>query len=197
VRGAATSRATILRVGSIIAMLLMVAVAAGPVQAQQLGLPQGAILTISTDRTFAESQFGQRIAAEVEAQSAVLAAENRRIEAELIAEEKDLTERRPGMESAAFRALADAFDQKVQNTRVTQETKARALNQIAEKARVEFLQVARPILEDLMRESGAGVILERSSVFLSANATDITDLAIERIDAAIGDGAGLNGTPEQ
>ncbi|PCH67179.1 MAG: outer membrane chaperone Skp [Rhodobacteraceae bacterium] len=175
----------------------MVVVAAGSTQAQQLGLPQGAILTISTDRTFAESQFGQRVAADVEAQSAVLAAENRRIEAELIAEEKDLTERRPGMESAAFRALADAFDQKVQSTRVTQETKARALNQIADKARVEFLQVARPILEDLMRESGAGVILERSNVFLSANATDITDLAIERIDAAIGDGAGLNGAPEQ
>lgn len=186
-----------LRAGFIFAMMFLVAVVAGPTQAQQLGLPQGAILTISTDRTFAESQFGQRVAAEVEAQSAVLAAENRRIEAELIAEEKDLTERRPGMESAAFRALADAFDQKVQSTRVTQEAKARALNQIADKARVEFLQVARPILEDLMRESGAGVILERSNVFLSANATDITDLAIERIDAAIGDGSALNGAPEQ
>jgi Skp family chaperone for outer membrane proteins len=101
------------------------------------------------------------------------------------------------MESAAFRALADAFDQKVQSNRIAQETKARALNQIADKARAEFLQVARPILEDLMRESGAGVILERSSVFLSANATDITDLAIERIDAAIGDGSALNGAPEQ
>ncbi len=195
-RVAATSRATS-RVAAIAVMLLMIAVAAGSTQAQQLGLPQGAILTISTDRTFAESQFGQRVAADVEAQSAVLAAENRRIEAELIAEEKDLTERRPGMESTAFRALADAFDQKVQSTRVAQETKARALNQIADKARVEFLQVARPILEDLMRESGAGVILERSNVFLSANATDITDLAIERIDAAIGDGAGLSGEPQQ
>jgi len=194
----ATIRATVVRVGCGVATLLLMAVMiAAPVLAQQLGLPQGAILTISTDRTFAESQFGQRVAAEVEAQSAVLTAENRRIEAELIAEEKDLTERRPGMETAAFRALADAFDQKVQSTRATQETKARALNQIADKARVEFLQVARPVLEDLMRESGAGVILERSSVFLSANATDITDLAIDRIDAAIGDGSGLNGAPEQ
>ena len=165
--------------------------------AQQPGPEQSAILTIATDRLFSDSAFGRRIAAEVEAQSAVLAAENRRIEAELTAEEKDLTGRRPNMEADAFRALADAFDQKVQTNRETQESKARALNQIAETARVDFLQAARPVLEKLMRDAGAGVILERASVFMSANTTDITDLAIERIDAAIGDGSALTGTPEQ
>ena len=39
------------------------------------------------------------------------------------------------------------------------------------------------------------MILERASVFLSANATDITDLAINRIDAAIGEGPAAE-TPE-
>ncbi len=165
--------------------------------AQQLGLPQSAILTIETDRLFAESAFGQRVANEIEAESAVLAAENRRIEAELTAEEKDLTERRPQMEPEAFRALADAFDEKVQSIRRAQDAKARTLNQKADKARVEFLRAARPMLEALMRESGASVILERNSVFLSANATDITDLAITRIDAAIGDGGGSGAEADQ
>lgn len=177
-------------------LLLTLLLVATPGQAQQLGLPQSAILTVSTDRMFAESAFGRRIAAEIAAQSAVLAAENRRIEAELTAEEKQLTQRRPDMDAQEFRALADAFDQKVQTNRVAQDAKARALNQIGEMARVEFLQAARPILETLMREAGAGVILERANVFLSANATDITDLAIARIDAAIGDGSGLTGTPD-
>ena len=158
------------------------------VQAQQLGLPQNAILTISTDRMFAGSAFGQRAAREIEAQSAVLAAENRRIEAELTQEEQSLTIQRPEMDAEAFRALADAFDQKVQLNRAAQEAKARELNQIGDTARAEFLSAARPILEALMREAGAGVILERANVFLSANSTDITDLAIARIDAAIGDG---------
>jgi len=166
-------------------------------QAQQLGMPKSAILTIATDRLFADSAFGLRIAREIEAESAVLAAENRRIESELTDEEKELTQRRPDMSPEAFRTLADAFDEKVQANRNTQDAKARALNQIGDTARVEFLQVARPVLEALMRESGAGVILERSSVFLSANTTDITDLAIDRIDTAIGDGAKLSGVPEQ
>jgi Skp family chaperone for outer membrane proteins len=181
----------------VIALFVSLALLATQGLAQQLGVRQSAILTIATDRLFSDSAFGRRIAGEVEAQGAVLAAENRRIEAELTAEEKDLTERRPDMDADAFRALADAFDQKVQSIRETQESKARALNQIAEVARVDFLQAARPVLEKLMRDTGAGVILERASVFMSANTTDITNLAIERIDAAIGDGSALTGTQDQ
>jgi Skp family chaperone for outer membrane proteins len=165
------------------------ALTASPVSAQQLGLPRSAILTIESDRLYAESAFGRRIARETEADSAVLAAENRRIEGELTAEEQALTRRRPDMEPDAFRMLADAFDTKVQQIRRAQDAKARALALRRDESQVAFLQAARPILADLMRDTGASVILERASVFLSANATDVTDLAIARIDAAIGDGA--------
>jgi len=188
---------TAVKLFAVLVILLVFDLSVRPVQAQQLGVVQNAILTIATDRLFAGSAFGQRIASEIEAESAVLAAENRRIEAELTAEEKDLTLRRPDMDPEAFRTLADAFDQRVQANRETQDAKARALNQIGDVARGEFLVAARPILEELMRESGAGVILERSNVFLSANTTDITDLAIKRIDAAIGDGSNLTGPLEQ
>jgi Skp family chaperone for outer membrane proteins len=40
------------------------------------------------------------------------------------------------------------------------------------------------VLEKLMRASGAAVILERRSVFISINAVDITDQAIERLNEA-------------
>jgi Skp family chaperone for outer membrane proteins len=168
-----------------------------PGHAQQLGTVRSPILTIESERLFAESAFGRRVAREIEAESAVLAAENRRIEAELTAEEKDLTERRPDMEAAAFRALADAFDEKVQSIRRTQDGKARVLAQRRDADRVVFLQTAAPVLELVMRDAGAGVILERASVFLSANATDVTDLAIERINAALGDGSATQTDSDQ
>jgi Skp family chaperone for outer membrane proteins len=161
----------------------------GTVAAQSAGTRATSILTISSDRLFNESAFGRRIAGEIEAESAVLAAENRRIEAELVAEEQALTDRRPGMEPDAFRVLADAFDQKVGQIRLEQESKGRALAQRSEKARIEFLNAAAPVLNGLMQDANAGVILERSSVFFSADVTDITDLAINRIDQAIGDGS--------
>ena len=167
------------------ALCLLVAV---PVAAQQLGVTGSPILTIESNRLFADSAFGQRVAREIEADSAVLSAENRRIEAELTAEERDLTERRPEMEPDAFRVLADAFDEKVQTIRREQDEKGRLLNQKQDASRVMFFNAARPILENLMREAGAAVILERSTVFLSANISDVTDLAITRIDAILGEG---------
>ncbi|TNF60030.1 MAG: OmpH family outer membrane protein [Rhodobacteraceae bacterium] len=178
-----------------LAALAAVFVSAGaPAPAQQLGLTQSPILTVESDRLYGQSAFGQRVAREIEAESAVLAAENRRIEAELIAEERDLTDRRSQMDAQAFRTLADAFDEKVREIRRTQDAKARDLARKRDADRVAFLQVAAPVLEQLMREAGASIILERASVLLSANETDITDLAIERINDAIGDGANL--TPE-
>lgn len=174
---------------TVLLSLWLVVLCAPFAQAQQLGLPQSQILTIEPERLFNDSEFGKRVSRQLDAESAVLVAENRRIEAELSTEEKTLTERRAGMEPQAFRALADAFDKKVQETRLTQDTKTQALSQLRDSNRRIFLQTARPILEALMSEAGAGVILDRATIFLSANATDITDLAIERINSILGDGA--------
>jgi Skp family chaperone for outer membrane proteins len=167
---------------------LALVLGAGTVPAQELGLPDSPILTISSERMYAESAFGKRVAREIEDGSATLAAENRRIEEELGAEEKRLTELRPTMDPAEFRALADEFDRRVQTVRREQDAKARALVQRSEEKQVEFLRAARPILAELMRESGASVVLERSSVFLSQTAIDMTDVAISRLDSILGEG---------
>nr|WP_244270243.1 OmpH family outer membrane protein [Leisingera aquaemixtae] len=163
--------------------------APGQGRGYQLGLPQSGILTIQPERLFSESAFGQRVEREMEAEGAVLTAENRRIEAELRREELELTERRSGMEPQAFRALADAFDQKVQDTRRRQEQKLREITQMGEEARREFISASLPVLQQILRETGAGAILDHASVFLSADAADITSLAIARVDAVLGDGA--------
>lgn len=146
---------------------------------------QSPILIIDSERLYKESAYGDQVARELERRGAALAAENRELEAALRAEEQELTDKRPGMAPAEFRELADAFDRKVQNTRRTQEAKGRALAQRLDAERLNFLNAAAPILELLMREAGAEVILEQRSVFLSATAIDITQTAIARINAAI------------
>jgi Skp family chaperone for outer membrane proteins len=175
-------------------LLLAATMVAGPGHAQQAdsATPRAPIsspiLTIDTERVFIESAFGRRVARDVESKGAELSTENRRIEAELAAEEESLTERRDGMTAEAFRVLADAFDQKVQATRQAQAAKGRALNQLLDKEREVFLTAAAPVLEDLMRQSGAAVVLERRSVFISANAIDVTEQAIAMLDETLGTG---------
>lgn len=153
-----------------------------------IGTPQSGILTIQPDRLFSESAFGRRVTQEIEAEGAVLTAENRRIESELRAEEQSLTKRRATTDPATFRTLADAFDAKVQGTRREQDQKLRDINALGEVSRREFLEASLPMLEQIMRETGAGAIMDHASVFLSSDAVDITDLAIARIDKVLGDG---------
>lgn len=162
-----------------------------PAGAQQLGVPQSTILTISSDRLFAESQFGQRVFREFEAENALLNEENERIVQALSDEERELTEKRAELDAETFRPLAEAFDEKVQSHRESQRAKLDTLARRSERARAMFIQLAEPVLIDLLRDTGASVILERSNVFLSPDALDITDTAISRINAAIGDGKDL------
>ncbi|WP_232824820.1 OmpH family outer membrane protein [Primorskyibacter marinus] len=147
------------------------------------------ILTVEADKLFNESLYGQRLADEVETEGLELSRQNRRIEAELTAEEKRLTERRSKLPPAEFRALADAFDEKVQRIREEQDAKGRAFAGRTDEVRRVFLAAAQPVLGELMREAGAAVLVERRSVFLSADAIDITDEAITQIDQLLGNGS--------
>ena len=164
--------------------------------AQQLA-PLGVaspILTIDSEQLFETSEYGKQTIKEFEARATELASENRKIEEELIEEERALTELRPTISAQEFRVLADAFDAKVQQTRAAQDGKSRALNSELDDRRVVFLNAAVPVLEQLMREAGAAVVLERRSVFIGSNAVDITRAAVERLDIAL---ANDELTPEQ
>jgi len=171
---------------SMFAAALVALLCAGPVAAQapQLELPPP-VLTIDADRLIAESGFGQRLSDAFEMRARALAAENREIEAELLAEERELTERRPELPPDEFRALADAFDQKVQLLREQQDEKERELTQFREAERQRFFQEVAPVLSEIVRERRALVILDRRDVFLSADSIDITDEVILRLDASL------------
>ncbi|WP_170330037.1 OmpH family outer membrane protein [Ruegeria arenilitoris] len=162
-----------------------------PAIAQQLGVPQSGVVTLSSERLFSDSAFGQRVLREIEAEGVLLGQENERIVAELSQEEKNLTNKRATMTTDEFRPLADAFDKKVQSHREGQRAKLDALARRSEEARQTFFELVQPVLIDLLRDSGASIIIERSSVFLSSDRTDITDAAIARIDAVIGDGSSI------
>ncbi|PKP84214.1 MAG: outer membrane chaperone Skp [Alphaproteobacteria bacterium HGW-Alphaproteobacteria-2] len=174
------------RLASALVLALALGTVAAPVAAQQ---PQGLpIATLDQERLFAESAFGKRLRAEVEARARELATENRSIEAELTAEERALTERRTVLEPEEFRALAEAFDSKVIAIREAQDRKARDLDSYAENERQRFFGLVLPILVEMMREGGVAVIIEERAIVLSTGAIDLTSAAMTRIDALIGAG---------
>lgn len=175
--------------------LVLVGFLALPVQAQELGVTVSPVVTLDVERLVRVTAVGKGIASRLEKLVQALAEENTRIANELEAEEKDLTQRRQSLDVAEFRELADAFDQKVQVIRAEQDAKQQELQSLRDLERQSFIDAIGPLLSAIARDHGAVVVLERRTVFLSADGIDITDEAIERIDQALADGELIQGNP--
>lgn len=149
--------------------------------------PEG-ILVLDQDSLFSDSLYGQRVQQEVAEAGRTLAAENRQIEAELTAEELQLTEDRGTLPRDEFMVMAAEFDQRVEAIRARQDAKGRALTAAADAAQRRFFELVVPILLEIVQERRAAVIMDSRSVLLAADTVDITDAAIAAVDAQIGNG---------
>lgn len=156
-----------------------------PASAQQTSPP---VLIVDSERLFVETLYGQRLSSELATQAAALQAENDRIVESLTLEERSLTVRRPEMDPQEFRAEAEAFDRKVQDVRRVRDAKNVELQVANAEARSRFEQRVQGIVANIMIERGAVLVLEQRNVVLSVRAANITDDAIVRIDAELGNG---------
>lgn len=167
-----------------------------PATAQTLDFGEGqpvqaapsAVLVVDFDRAFRESLYGQRVLAEIERRRTEIARENNRLTAELDAEEAELTEQRNTLTVEEFRARADAFDEKVQAIRREQDAKARNFGRLTETANNRFLELARPILVEILGRHDATLLADSRSYFIVLDQADVTDEAIAEINARIGAG---------
>lgn len=159
-------------------------------QAEEL-IPRAPVLMLDRNRLFADSAFGKAAEARFQADSQVLIAENLRLEQALEEEERQLTDQRATLDAEAFQKLAAEFDSKTEAIRAAQDAKSRSITSKREEDRQRFLQAAVPVLGELMREAGAVAIFDKDMVILSLRGVDITEEAVARIDAALGDGSNL------
>jgi Skp family chaperone for outer membrane proteins len=74
---------------------------------------------------------------------------------------------------------------KLQNYQVEKQNKLRNLEGALQKARNEILESVKPILEELSKELGVTVILEKNSVLLSATNMDITEDVIKKLNKSL------------
>ncbi len=171
-----------------LALALLLAVSPQISVAQSV-VQKTAIVTLDQDQLYLGTQYGRTLQAKFETESAALLAENRKIDAALEAEERDLTTKRATMNAQNFRPLAEAFDNKANELRKAQDVKSSELAKSRDADRQAFFQAVAPILGDYMVERGAVAILDKSAIVVSLGAIDITKEVIARIDARLGDGS--------
>lgn len=147
---------------------------------------QSQVLLLDPQRLYVESAYGLSLRQALEDDRKALEAENRRLSDNLRAEELRLTELRKTMSPQDFAAAALEFDAKVEAARQAQDEKTRKADERLAQQYTVFLRQTRPIVAQMMVERGGTIILDGSTgVFMNLSAIDITDQAIERIDAAL------------
>ncbi|MDZ7906680.1 MAG: OmpH family outer membrane protein [Cypionkella sp.] len=146
------------------------------------------ILSLDQERLFSDSKFGQALRAELDAQSAKVEAESRKIDGELETEERALTQKRSILPPEEFAPLAVEFDAKVERLRAEREAAVEDLRAREVAGRQRFIQTATQVIGDYMVERRAVAIIDKNAVIVSLRNMDVTNDIIEKLDAILGDG---------
>ncbi len=146
------------------------------------GAPTARILMIDMRRVMAGSKVGQDIQRQVEALKAQAQTELKGEESSLRSEETQLQQQAailaPDVKARRikdFQAKAQAFQLKVQQ-------RGGLIQGGVIKAQQQIEQALGPILQGIMKERGATVLLDRSSILLAPNSIDVTSLVVQRLD---------------
>ena len=100
----------------------------------------------------------------------------------MLEERNKLIEQQSVIAPEAFELKATDYEKKLQNYQVEKQNKLRNLEGVLQKARNEILENVKPILDELSKEFGVTVILEKNSVLLSATNMDLTDNVIKKLN---------------
>ena len=100
----------------------------------------------------------------------------------MLDERNKLIEQQSVIAPEAFELKAKDYEKKLQDYQIEKQNKLRQLDGILQKARNSILEKVKPILEELSKEIGVTVILEKNSVLLSATNMDITNDVIKKLN---------------
>lgn len=175
-------------------MLALALALAAPALGQSLSLQP--FLIINQERLLTGSRTGQALLEEEGKRRDALSREARALDAAFEAEERELTEKRPTLPAEEFRALSDAFDERVVKARRDQDARASQLAQEFDQSRRAFYSRVAPILVALMDRAGAKAVFDENSVLLADQSLNITDAVIAEIDSVPADGQGTEPTTE-
>lgn len=140
---------------------------------------------LDQDRLLNGSILGQQLQDRLREAERELEAENNALAEQLAAEESELTALRPTLSPEEFRVRANAFDRRVEEIRAERERLNQQLARRYEADVQEFFATALPVLDQLMVDEGLNALLRPDILILGAEWLDITEQAIERLDATL------------
>lgn len=179
--GSRRARASRLALAALTAATLAIGAAAQPVA---VGEPLAArVLVVDLERALRESRSASSLREEEVRQRRALRARLDAIQAELEAEEAEMVILRETLAKDAFDARVRDFDQRVRAARRGAQEEAAALQARFAAAQSDLQAATGPLIEAIMLERGAVLVIDRRTALGVAPGLDATDALIARLDA--------------
>jgi len=158
------------------------AAVAAPPQPPSGGAPTAKILIIDLRKVMGASKVGQDIQRQVEAlkqqATSELNGEGAALEREKASLQQQMAILAPDVKA---RKIKD-FETRGQKFQLKVQQRSGLIQGGVVRAQQQIEQGLGPILEGIMHERGATLLLDRSSVLLAPNALDVTEVVIQRLD---------------
>ena len=149
------------------------------------GQDKSIIFTVDMNKLLKLSIIGKDIVYRNNLARLSLQNENDALEAELLLEEKALSDLRKELSANDFRAKAVEFDKKVTIIRSEQSKKEDILVDNIRKEEAEFYKNIYPLLYELLSDRGGLVLMDQRNVVLWDSSVDITEDAIVVINKVL------------
>ena len=141
------------------------------------------VLIVDRDRVLTESLPAQRLREVERSQREALSKRIEETRLSLEAEEAEIARIRDQLTPEEFETRFRAFDQRAREARLEVQRANEALQAQMIAARGQLKQALTPILQAIVEERGASVLLNAQSVLMARDKVDVTLEAIERFSA--------------
>ena len=167
-------------------MLAYLTIALSPLQADAQGTK---VVVVNQARVVAESTAGQDMQRKVQAIGQSMASELESEANALETEGRALQSRTANLSQEAIaadtelRGLIESYARKQQALAVKQQKSRQELAMTEQNALNAFGQALQPVLDEVVRERSADIMVDRAVVAFAAPTVDVTDLVLSKINA--------------
>ena len=144
--------------------------------------PNTSIGVIDINRILTEAKAAVQAAKQIEEIAIKIEDEIKESDKEIINEQNQLIEAQAIMAPEAFEAKRKEYESRVNNYNSERQAKLMKIDELIAVARNDVLIALKPILEEISNEMGITILLEKESVYLSADKMDISDAVLKKLN---------------
>src|SRR6185437_3037910 len=140
------------------------------------------VIVVDTQRVIHESKAGKAIEAQLQKRFASYQKDFAKQEAELKSTRQELAKQQTILAQDAFTAKAKQFDMHVGEVGRSEQQAQRTLLIAQNEAMAKEIGAIRQILEEIAKQRGANLVLDRAAVMFFDAGFDVTDEVLKRLD---------------